>query len=125
MTATRLKKIFFDFTFWLLLILFGFVFFINAWVVDDAYITFRTVDNFIKGYGLTWNISERVQVYTHPLWMFLISLFSLFTQEVFYTSIGVSFACCVGMFLILYFSFKQKGIQSLWKPGFLVLLLLA
>jgi hypothetical protein len=33
----------------------------NAWLSDDAYITFRTVDNFIHGYGLTWNVAERVQ----------------------------------------------------------------
>ncbi len=45
---------------------------------DDAYITLRTVDNFINGYGLTWNISERVQAYTHPLWMFLLSIYIFF-----------------------------------------------
>ena len=54
-----------------LLALFTYVFIVNAWVGDDAYITFRTVDNFVNGYGLTWNTSERVQAYTHPLWMFL------------------------------------------------------
>jgi len=27
---------------------------ISAWLSDDAYITFRTVDNFINGFGLTW-----------------------------------------------------------------------
>src|SRR5712692_3374466 len=46
----------------------------DAWFNDDSYITFRTVDNFVNGYGLTWNIDERVQVYTHPLWMFLLSM---------------------------------------------------
>ncbi len=34
----------------------------DGWLSDDAYITFRTVDNFIHGFGLTWNIDERVQV---------------------------------------------------------------
>jgi arabinofuranosyltransferase len=43
----------------------------RAWISDDAFITFRVIDNFINGYGLTWNPQERVQVYTHPLWMFL------------------------------------------------------
>lgn len=45
----------------------------TAWLCDDAYITYRTVDNFVHGYGLTWNTLERVQAYTHPLWMFLLS----------------------------------------------------
>jgi arabinofuranosyltransferase len=58
----------------------------NAWVCDDAYITFRTVDNFIHGYGLRWNIAERVQTYTHPLWMLLLSAVYVFTHELHYTS---------------------------------------
>ncbi len=40
----------------------------SAWLCDDAYITFRVVDNLVDGYGLRWNIAERVMVYTHPLW---------------------------------------------------------
>ncbi|MGE5833891.1 MAG: hypothetical protein ACM4AI_05390, partial [Acidobacteriota bacterium] len=40
-----------------------------AWVCDDAYITMRTVDNAVHGFGLRWNVAERVQTYTHPLWM--------------------------------------------------------
>ncbi len=58
----------------------------NAWLSDDAYITFRTVDNFVNGYGLTWNVAERVQTYTHPLWMFLVSAVYFFTREIFFTS---------------------------------------
>ena len=41
----------------------------NAWLADDAFITLRTVDNFVNGYGLRWNISERVQSFTSPLWL--------------------------------------------------------
>lgn len=62
----------------------------NAWLSDDAYITFRTVHNFINGYGLTWNIAERVQSYTHPLWMFLLSAAHFFTREIFFTSLILS-----------------------------------
>jgi arabinofuranosyltransferase len=43
----------------------------TAWVGDDAFITLRTVDNALHGHGLRWNVGERVQAYTHPLWMFL------------------------------------------------------
>jgi arabinofuranosyltransferase len=42
----------------------------SAWAADDAFITLRTVDNALNGYGLRWNVAERVQAYTHPLWMF-------------------------------------------------------
>lgn len=45
----------------------------TSWVEEDAFITLRTADNFIHGYGLRWNIDERVQTFTNPLWMFLLS----------------------------------------------------
>lgn len=62
----------------------------TAWMCDDAYITLRTIDNFVQGYGLVWNVGERVQVYTHPLWMFLISAFYAFTREPYYTTLVIS-----------------------------------
>lgn len=62
----------------------------NAWLSDDAYITFRTVDNFVNGYGLTWNVAERVQTYTHPLWMFLVAAVYAVTREIFFTSLILS-----------------------------------
>jgi arabinofuranosyltransferase len=45
----------------------------TSWVGDDAFITMRTADNFVHGYGLRWNVDERVQSYTNPLWMFLVA----------------------------------------------------
>jgi arabinofuranosyltransferase len=44
----------------------------TAWIADDAYTTFRVADNFLHGEGLRWNTVERVQVYTHPLWLLLL-----------------------------------------------------
>lgn len=67
----------------------------NAWLSDDAYITFRTVDNFVNGHGLTWNVAERVQAYTHPLWMLLISAAYAATREVFFTSLAISIGLSV------------------------------
>jgi arabinofuranosyltransferase len=44
----------------------------DAWLCDDAFITFRVVDNFHNGFGLRWNVVDRVQVFTHPLWCLLL-----------------------------------------------------
>jgi arabinofuranosyltransferase len=44
----------------------------NAWLSDDCYITFRTIWNFWQGFGLRWNVVERVQTYTHPLWLLIL-----------------------------------------------------
>src|SRR5262245_48696025 len=57
----------------------------TAWLSDDAFITFRTVDNFIAGYGLRWNVAERVQTYTHPLWMLLVAGAYAITREMYLT----------------------------------------
>ena len=65
----------------------------NAWLCDDAYITLRTVDNFVNGYGLRWNIAERVQSYTHPLWMLLLTPFYAITREAYFTPLAVSVVC--------------------------------
>ncbi|MCP3978998.1 MAG: hypothetical protein GY716_06650 [bacterium] len=61
----------------------------KAWVTDDAYITFRTCENFVEGRGLTWNPDERVQVFTHPLWMFVVSATYSVTGEFFYSSLAL------------------------------------
>ena len=39
-----------------------------AWVGDDAHITFRSMENFLHGHGPVFNVGERVQTFTHPLW---------------------------------------------------------
>ncbi|MFN8546658.1 MAG: hypothetical protein U0527_01485 [Candidatus Eisenbacteria bacterium] len=59
----------------LLLVLFAWVLLRTAWLCDDAYITLRTVSNFLAGYGLRFNVAERVQAYTHPLWLLCITPF--------------------------------------------------
>lgn len=64
-----------------------------AWVAEDAYITFRVIENFMAGYGLTWNIHERVQAYTHPLWMLLHIPLQALIHNVFFTSITLSVLC--------------------------------
>ncbi len=74
----------------LLIIIFIIILFRTAWLGDDAFITFRTIDHFVNGRGLVYNPGERVQSYTHPLWMFLLSLFYLVTREFYFTTLIVS-----------------------------------
>ena len=73
----------------------------NAWLSDDAYITFRTVDNVVHGYGPTWNIAERVQTYTHPLWMGLLTAFYGATREIYFTSLLLSIAISIAAVWVL------------------------
>jgi arabinofuranosyltransferase len=85
----------------------------NAWVSDDAFITLRTVSNAWNGYGLTWNTFERVQAYTHPLWMFLLLGAHAITGEYFYTTIGVSLLCSLfALSLLLRNAFRSSGLPG-------------
>ena len=57
---------------------------------------------FVHGYGLTWNVSERVQSYTNPLWLLLFTPFYFVTQNGFYTALFFSMAvstCAVVLFV--------------------------
>ncbi len=70
----------------------------RAWLSDDAFITFRSVDNFLNGYGLVWNVGERVQSYTHPLWMFLLSLVNWLSGELVFSSLVFSIVISLAVF---------------------------
>lgn len=101
-------------------IIFVFILIRTAWVCDDAYITLRTVDNFIHGYGLTWNISERVQAYTHPLWMFLVSGVYVFLQDGYWVLLGLNILCSSAA-LVLLLRLAGRNVFGLFI-GFLLLL---
>lgn len=73
-----------------------------AWVSDDAYITLRTVENVIDGHGPVWNVGERVQTYTHPLWMWCLVAGRWLTGDSYFMTIGLSLALTgIGVLLVL------------------------
>lgn len=74
------------------LLLYGLVLARTAWVGEDAFITLRSVDNFVNGYGPVWNTDERVQAFTHPLWMLVLSAGYAITREALFTTLGISMA---------------------------------
>ena len=76
--------------------------FINvAWVAEDAFITFRAVDNFLKGYGPVWNVGERVQVYTHPLWYALLIIGIGLFKHHYWVTIALSYGCLMATVYLL------------------------
>ena len=52
-----------------------------AWLSDDALITIRTALNAANGYGPVFNIDERVQAFTHPVWFGLLWFAGWFTGQ--------------------------------------------
>ncbi|MDP8245818.1 MAG: hypothetical protein P9L94_17175 [Candidatus Hinthialibacter antarcticus] len=89
------------------------VLFRAAWLCDDAFITFRVIDNWSDGFGLRWNIVERVQVFTHPLWMLLMAALHLLTGEFYYTSLVLSMALTVAAAAIFIFKIAENESAAL------------
>ena len=82
-----------------------------AWISDDAYITLRSVDNLVHGLGPTWNAGERVQSFTHPLWMGLLAIPYALTEEAFYTTLVTSLVVSAG-FLVLFLRLHAKRFET-------------
>jgi arabinofuranosyltransferase len=94
----------------------------NAWIGDDGFIILRTVDNFVNGYGLTFNVVERVQTFTCPLFVFFLSIPYFFFQNGYLVAILSSiFLSFFSIFLFFLFS---KGVHK-WHAVLGVLLLLS
>jgi len=65
----------------------------NAWVCDDAYISFRSSFNLVEGHGLTWNPGERVQAFTNPLWTLAMALLYALSGDLYYPALALGLAC--------------------------------
>jgi arabinofuranosyltransferase len=66
-----------------------------AWIGDDAYISFRVVDNFHGGHGLRWNAGERVWVSTHPLMLLCLLGLHAVTRESYLTCMLLSLGASI------------------------------
>lgn len=63
------------------------------WFGDDCFITLRYIDNWFAGKGLVYNEGERVEGYTHFLWMLLVSLFKLFGANTLQAALQLGLVC--------------------------------
>ncbi len=90
------------------ILVFTFLSYFNAWLCDDSFISFRVVDNFVNGFGLRWNIDERVQVFTNPLLVLIVSSIYYFTQHIVWVSLGTSYAFGITNIYLLWVLSKTK-----------------
>lgn len=49
--------------------LYGWLAWGRRWVSEDAFINFRVIRNLLDGHGPVFNLGERVEIYTSPLWV--------------------------------------------------------
>lgn len=65
-----------------------------AWIMDDAYVYFRYVDNWvIYGLGLVWNEGEYVEGFSSPLWCLFLALLRALHLDYWMIIRGVGVLC--------------------------------
>lgn len=79
---------------------FSWLFVRNAWVSDDAKITFRSVEQLHAGNGPRWNPHERVQSFTHPLWFLLLAAARTVSADSFLNAVALSWILGTGTLLV-------------------------
>jgi arabinofuranosyltransferase len=97
----------------------------KAWISEDAFITLRHVDNLIHGYGPVFNISERVEGFTHPLWLAALTLFRLLGLSPKGAAVLPAVAASFAALYILFFKIRIKdetGTSSFLNPAAAVLI---
>lgn len=81
-----------------------------AWVGDDAYIIFRSIEQVFAGNGPRWNAIERVQTYTSPLWFWLSCIPRIFSSDLYINAIALSLLCNAAMIRIVLKKTTRFGI---------------
>jgi len=83
---------------------------------DDAYITFRYVDNFVSGHGLVFNIGERVEGYTNFLWLLMLIPARLAGIDLVVFSRVLGVLCGAGTLYVMYvLAGRVFGTHSVWR----------
>ena len=92
----------------------------NAWVAEDAFIVFRVIEQLWAGNGPVFNLGERVQVYTSPLWFLLLAAGRALAPDPFVLILAVSVGLWVATLTLLRSIF---GNSAVFVTGLLVMLL--
>ena len=79
---------------------------------DDAMISMRYADSLAHGNGFVWNVFQKVEGITNPLWACLMALFHFFPLSAFKTSLPVQLS---GLLLILMNGVLAFHLASLFK----------
>jgi arabinofuranosyltransferase len=84
----------------------------RAWMSDDAFLTIRTLDNFVNGYGLRWNVAERVQAFTHPLWALVLLGPYAVTREPYFTTLATAVVVTAASVYLIGFRFASDAVAG-------------
>ena len=91
---------------------------------DDAYITFRYADNLIKGFGFVFNVGERVQGTTSPLFTFILASLGLIfgSSHLEQLAVSVGILATIGTLYLCHRILSATGMPQAVIWTFLVLI---
>jgi arabinofuranosyltransferase len=82
------------------------------WVDEDAFINFRIVHNLLAGHGPVFNVGERVEVSSDPLWMCTLALLhTVVPVSLEWTSVVLGLVCTAGGFLAGGVAVARMGVR--------------
>ncbi len=93
-----------------------------SYIDEDAFISFRAVENFVHGHGLKWNLDERVQAFTNPLWVLLLIPVRALLGDVLRASMVMSVLCSTAAVGVVAWEFRKHALVfafALFLPLFL------
>lgn len=79
----------------------------GGYAVDDAYISFRYLDNWLNNQGLVFNPGERVEGYTNFLWLVILAPLRLLGISVEVSAFIINFVCVMIIAYNCYISVHQ------------------
>jgi arabinofuranosyltransferase len=82
----------------------------TAWVAEDAFITFRSLEQLFAGNGPRWNPNERVQSFTHPLWFGALALGRLATGDAYWAAIALNLLCTAAALGVLFAARPRRAL---------------
>lgn len=107
-------------------LLFSIAFYRTAWVAEDAFITFRVIDNTLNGLGLVWNPGERVQAFTHPLWFGLLVVIIDIIGDPYFSALLLAYVLLLTTLIIFWQTLRTNTWLSLapllallWSQSFI------
>jgi arabinofuranosyltransferase len=92
----------------------------HRWTHDDGFINLRVVRNLVAGYGPVYNVGERVEVATSPLWILLLSVAHILGGSLEWTAFVVSLLCAsTAMLLSVHLGWPPAGeaLSTSRSPG--------
>jgi len=95
-------------------------FFWWKYTIDDTYITLRYSHNLAMGNGPVFNVGEKVEGYSCPMWVFFLGFAEWIGCDPVFTSKAIGFLCALGLVILLN-TVLRHSIKDPFIAGFVTL----